>query len=669
MVAPPPEGRPDAKVLTEVERRDAATEYLGDWWNSQDQLLYYAPDDVEFVYLGEADPDTLKGNMAVGTRHECPDTKVYVFYLIAPSRGPRGYQISIAVLGCATAEMAVNMGDGQIRLDRLLQRCDMGYAEFYAKRPKLVKVSDAVHDGESGAVVQRELWRYDFEIADQIECTERRRLFIFPVRSVAIPWLGGSVERVPKHVQLRRNAWFIGEAGWDNTVGEKEQWAIWDEEARPTTSKVAADGYRPAALQVLASEHRALLSAYFVGGVSAALWPALYAETRAKVEHSYLRYQLTKGGFDAREDRAIQLLEHNGCYQWIAGLATDADKQLFSRLHPAHALPRYAGWIPVAKCPPRFVLERGMTRGNVRFFYPDIAPVVARLMELDQRLINSFVEEAPQRFIEADPTVLDIWSYTEDVIAEKRDGVKDIFGARGTATAASNSKSIAKGGNELELTLEQLVAYMPPCMRRMVESAQRTPRYLRDGERHWFARFLKGLGYSESTYNDLLRPHFNAERTALGLPHGDGDWTVAWDAKQVFQKKDYSKPTCARVVENTFDAPGTRINPATKAVEKGKMCICPYARTAKFRNPDSDIENLASAASKMCFDDWAKTNPSKVRETEKPLYYPQQHIYYNMRRDAGQRTPPRPRIEIEYEEEEEEQDRVPQARPMDLDFD
>ena len=394
-----PQGRADATSLTEEERRDQANEFLCEWWNDQERVLHVAPESTVFIYLGEVDPYRIKGTMEVGVRVSDfdPAVKVFVFYTVDPQqKTPRNFQLSIRVLGCGPRQI-FDYPDGTARLDELLKDASVGYEEFWSHRPKLRKIKEAIRDPETKALIERELWMYEEDLVENTVILDhimlKRRLFIFPVHSVAMPYFGWRLPVVPKYVNLRRNAYFVGESTWNDTQGEEERWAIWDEEINPPGEETPSDGVNPSVLQVAHKD--AVLSAYFVGGVTSAFWPDSYAELRAKTELSYLRYRLDRGKFSTNETNAIALLEHNGCSEWIAGVASAEDVALFAKIYPTHTPPKYAGWVPAAKCPPHFIGQRVMRQCKVRFFYPDIEFVVARLMELDQRRINGAVEEAP----------------------------------------------------------------------------------------------------------------------------------------------------------------------------------------------------------------------------------------------------------------------------------
>jgi hypothetical protein len=617
--------RGSGEALGVAEQKRVAERAIVRWWNSESCTLYHPPDDVLLVFMGSVPPHRLKGDM----RLKYTAQTEHPFHLFYVTQSPVADTVVISLLGFAPREQLVGKS-ARPRICELLRDRRHGWDAWRATFPRAVKVQDEVVD-EEGMLTQDEIWRIPEETRARV--VDRRRLFTFPLQQCvdAAPGEGCSPEAL-----LSRGAVLVAESSWNPTISDEERWKVWDEEAK------AGDGVHPAALQRV---RRAEVDrAYFYGAVASEIWPEDYAPLRHTVEQSYFRYQMDRGGFNERETATVMLLQRNGLADWLLEPASTEDLALFRELHPGRTEPLLCGWAPVAACPPAFVAsKRPVSRGKVRVFYPDVEAMVLRCMYLEHSKIKARYLEYQDHFLDAPNklgrTAQNLWMHTGKLIWDLRQRALGKDHTRHFGSS-SDGQEKAGGSSKIDLDAENLVRAMPPCMRRMVESSQRTPRNLRDGERQWFARFLLDLGYPPSMYEGLIRPNWEKEQRDAKRPTGDSQWKGAWDPRHVWEKK-YAKPTCSKIIEQTLEARA----PVKKDDKKSLRCECPYARTIKFRNQSSDIETLVSRTTRHCFDEWKKTNPGKVRDHEKALYYPSQYVYLNLRRTR------RAHIEIEYEQE------------------
>jgi hypothetical protein len=376
--------------------------------------------------------------------------------------------------------------------------------------------------------------------------------------------------------------------------------------------------------------------------MAAAVWPE-YLKARQSVEESYLRWLMRRHRYLEDEAACVAMLQRNGLQDWLLELAGESDIQLFGQLHPEKPEPRLCGWAPLAEVPPSFIAEqnRPVSKGLVRVFYCDAQDMVLHQMRRDQKHFNTVTRHRQEELLtNTSPEALLIQNMWMRTGAEMIQRQYKVLG-RGPGLGQSRASAISNS-RELDLTPEELVTVMPPCMRRMITSAAQGPRHLRDGERQWFARFLQDLGFSVGMYEELVRPHWEAEKRRLGERCDDSAWRAAWDVNSNW-KKGYAKPTCSAIIQLTMTPKATYVEQTTKTRVNMPRCECPYAGHAQFHNPGRDPDAIEELARRSCLDEWKRANPNKVRQNEKKLYYPSQHVYLNLR---GRR-----RVEIAYEKE------------------
>lgn len=623
-------------------QREVATASITEWWNDTPLQRLLIPTGVKLVFIGaNVKMSMILRDSRIQYAIKDGDTASHLLFYCTTPATPQ--TILIHVLGYAQLSDFADRYR-EVRIRDLLRAPTPGYAEWRSKFPCALKIKDAVVDAETGEVLEQEIWRYPQDAKDSVQVTRsgRSQFFIFPLMRCVGP---GSCSR---EALYRRGVYFVAESGWRGELADAELWANWKKSAG------ADPRGRPAPLQH--NTEQDLAKAYFYAAAGAAVGPGHYRETRDRVEQSYLRYRIAEGGFKNDERATLALLHKNGLSDWLLDCADSSDHALFRKLHPdeeAHPSPVLAGWVPIGDCPSSWLTERPLRKGKVRVFYPDVEQLVLHCMATEARLMNARMYAASATcFVSDTPlsaTVRALSGYADDHMVKLHDGTIDP--TRFAGVAGSSRPSTVGGdaaGGSLDMGPEELINVMPPCMRRMYDSSAAKPRNLRDGERHWFARFLVDLGYPQSMYETLIRPNWEAEQLGLGTARTDDSrWRAAWDPSHVW-KKGYAKITCAAIVAQTMEPVQTYQDPKSKRMIAARRCECPYARGVKYKNPAADIETLALNTSAHCFSEWAKANPGKVRSNEKPLYYPSQYVYLNMRRTR------QARIEIAYDDPRED---------------
>lgn len=597
-------GDADGKPYDVTRAKKRAVDLLsGEWWEGAPRVFYSAKS-IEFIFLGTVTDKRLQA-AAKTTRFKVEplgdgEGQLYCLYFVR-KKSSKSESSQVLVLGLIEADQLRKHG--------------------YTVSAKLLSKDRALGWGRFEGMKERRLRRFEAMARDT---RAGLRLFTFPVRCTAGPTLHCARARVTRDAVVRRCVQFVAETAYDLTLSDEAIMERWTAEALPAGDSVPSDGLHPLVLQ--RPDQSALLAAYFVGAATAAVSPdSEYTRARRRAEQLYVKWLIQHGGYHADEEHAIWLLERNGWQGLLTECADLDDQRVFRALHPGKPTPLFAGWLPFHMCPEEFfdyaAQGRRISRGFIRWYYADIEQVVVRVMELDHEYFQSTARVALRQDLH--PLVRDIPRMMEDemkaLCARQQKSYTERTGGGGGGKSS--------GAQDWDLPIEELIDISPPCIRNMLAEARRNQESLKDRQRFWLVRYLKGLGYGIADYDYLAKPLWLEAAKKKGVAPTDQRYRADFDPRYGFEQDKCARAYCSGtngIIEDTLTRGGGQ-----------SICKCPYAARL----------GTAEGATQACKAEWSMRNPGKVRD-DKPLYYPQQHAYWNRRRAGGRRH-----VQIEMEED------------------
>ena len=624
--------------VTKTQQKDLATNALGRWWKEGGMSLYDS-DNTNFMVCN-INSSMIKPTTSIRIRLSVRNLEYEAFLFYSVSN-PRPGIISVIIMGARTRKEAVE-ANGVVVLGDLHRTRELGMKEF---RQRMTEIYEKCEKDKQLLIRKREQQRY---------------LFYFPLKRCL---LGMSDEDRKCSIDdiYTYMVEFVASEGRDTNNGE---WGGWRSKRAPEWTRDLEDYALtdPDFSNIMwtkdeyASNHQLLqgmkegsiITSYMFSGIGAAV-DKEYAELRERSIRRQMGYYFSRQ-FDT-EESIMMLLELNEMEDLLVLDVTDEALNEYKRRNPIKystndadvgngasssikdgtldnhlsslnklrevkkvnriieesILPKKYGLIHFTKCPPSIIENGcGISKGHVMLFYDEIEQLVLYWMECDQIETNGLVKSNLKFYEESL-----IFSFISDaLITAKEMTIRDAVVVGGAITTTSiTADPTSKKMGELNIDMEDLLEFMPPCMKGIINNCKKNSRSMKHGERLPFSRFLAGLGIPMSVYDAISYPLFVSECKRTGRPDTMKDFKRRWDGKAMWEGK-YSNITCLSI-KKAMDAGG----------DGGDRCKCPYVGIAKFYG-----KNFTT----MCEDEWRTAHPGEG-DALKLLYFPSQIVYASLK--------------------------------------
>lgn len=600
------------------------------WWGDGGWCPFDV-DEMDFRHCN-IPPHRISDNTSVRVILNTCDQKhqAFLFYAIG---NPRKGVVTATIMGAITRE-EIKKNNEAVRISALHRIRELGAEEFRQQMREIY----ATNDNEKAHASKR--------------IDLKRCIFPFPLKRRLLRI--SKKERITLDEVYARMVKFVSAVGWNDTVNDDQMWDGWRPQPRPKWFTCDTTWSR----HEFASRHRDLkgmseyvnIAGYLFGGVAAAV-NFDYAEMRHRAERRRLEFFFVK--WYSTEESVRFLIKENGMEELlnkeidekaleeykrrnlvkhkellkITGMAdlkkpkNSASNQvsvLLQKIEESErekegsistALPTSYGLLHFNECPP-FILQDGasLNRGKVMIFYNEVKDVILYWMEKDQIYANGTVRSNLAFYQRSH---LMAFAHDAEITAKDiEERIKTTVGGGMHRVNLSIKSNNAKECGSLDINIEELLEFSPPCIKGMLKTCERETRSLKFNERAVFGRYLAGLGIPMTAYDSIAYPLFVADCNKNDIrDSSEKAYKRTWDGKALWSGK-YNNLSCMAIKRAMEESSTPK-----------ERCNCPYVDPAKIFN-----KNFTS----LCRDQW-KLKHEGDEDALNELYFPSQHVYASVK--------------------------------------